>query len=110
MIGPAHHALAKRLSSLLQPFLDLNSSHCINDFSTFEQTIQQLHLLPEAIFLCFFDISNLFTNISPSETIDICADSLYYYELVMPTIPKALFTELPNALTTSVEFSFSSTA
>ena len=69
-------------------------------------TKQQFHLDPAITFFYSFDISNLFTNITPAEAIQIFADTLYNSELTLPTIPTARLAELLMAATTLVEFSF----
>ena len=64
--------------------------------------MQDLNADSEAIFLCSFNTSSLFTNIPL--TTQICADILYNNEFVWSL--KALFTEVLTGTTTSVEFSF----
>ena len=41
---------------------------------------------PDESFLCSFDISSLFTNIPLNETIQICADTLYEDDRIVPPI------------------------
>ena len=77
MIGSSQHQLAKYLSSILQPVLELYSEHCVKDSFTFTNTLRNLNRNPMDSFLCSFDITSLFTNVPLSETIQICADSLY---------------------------------
>ena len=77
--------------------------------SLFAKNMQHLNLDSEAIFLCPFDITRLFTNISLKGTIQIEADTLYKSEFIPPTIPKALFAEILSTATTSIEFSFNNT-
>ena len=62
--------------------------------------MQHFDLDPEAIFLCCFDIFSLFTNMPLRETIQISGDTLSNNEFVLPTIPKAIFTEILTAATT----------
>ena len=108
-IGSAHHKWAKYLTSILQSVLDLHSSYYLQGSFTFAENIQHLNLDPEAIILCFFDISSLFTNILVKEIIQICVGILYNNEIVPPPIPKAFFPEIATAATTSVEFNFNNT-
>ena len=56
--------------------------------------------------MCSFDICSLFTCVSILETVDICADMLYWSYLTPPDIPEEVFVELMKFATTSVEFSF----
>ena len=62
MTGSSHHELGKWLASLLQPVLERFSSHCISDSFTFAKTMQNLDFDPD-VFMCFFDLSSLFTNV-----------------------------------------------
>ena len=56
--------------------------------------------------MCSFDICSLFTCVPILETIDICADMLYWSYLTPPDIPEVVFVELMKFATTSIEFSF----
>ena len=67
------------------------------------------HVNPEANFLCYFDISSIFSNIPREDTIQACAGTLYNQKLAPPTILNAFFIELLTAAALSVEFSFNST-
>jgi len=60
-------------------------------------------------FLCSFDISILYTNVSLAETIQICTDTLNNRKLIPLDFPKNIFIELMNIATSSVEFSFNNT-
>ena len=86
MTGSSHHELDKWLAGLLQPVLEQFSSHCISDSFTFAKTMQNLDINPN-VFMCFFDVSSLFTNVSLDETIIICSGALYSlihaYELML---------------------------
>ena len=84
MIGSAQHELAKFFSATLQPVQDLFSSNFTKDSFSFAQKMQQLTFDPDDCFLCFFDISSLFTNVPLAETIQICADTLYDGDLSPP--------------------------
>ena len=53
-----------------------------------------------------FDVSSLFTNVLPDETIKICADVLYDNLESQPCIPKEGFVELMHSATSAVELSF----
>ena len=63
MIGSAQHELAKFLTALLQPVLELYSTNCINDSFSFAEMIQQLKVNSNNSILCSFDICSLFTNV-----------------------------------------------
>ena len=107
MIGSSQHQLAKYLSALLQPVLEIYSNNCIKDSFLFTKEIQQLKLKPDKSFLCSFDISSLFTNVPLAETIQICADTLYEDDRIAPpTLPKDIFVQLMTAVTSCVEFSY----
>ena len=71
MIGSSQHQLAKYLSALFQPVLEIYSNNCIKDYFLFAEEIRQLKLKPDESFLCSFDISSLFTNVPLDETIQI---------------------------------------
>ena len=48
-----------------------------------------------------------FTNVPLTETIQICADTLYEdHRIVPPTFPKDIFVQLMTAATSYIEFSF----
>ena len=61
------------------------------------------------VYLCSFDISSLFTSVPLKETIGICAEALYKDPSSTPPIPQAVFIELMESATSSVEFSFNDT-
>ena len=109
MVGSSHHELAKWLASILQPVLEQFSTNCIKDSFTFAQTMQDLRLEGKDVYLCSFDISSLFTNVPLKETIGICAEALYKDPSSTPPIPQAVFIELMESATSSVEFSFNDT-
>ena len=102
MIGSSQHELAKWLCTILQLVLDRYLACCIKDSFTSAKTIQELTTDSDQTFLCFFDISSLFTNIPLEETIQICADSLFESNLTPPMIDKGVFIELMNIATTSL--------
>ena len=98
---------SKYLSALLQPVLEIYSNNCIKDSFLFVEEIRQLKLKPDESFLCFFDISSLFTNVPLAETIQVCADTPYEDDrIVPPTLPKDIFVQLMTAATFCVEFNF----
>ena len=74
MIGSSHHELGKWLAGLLPPMLERVSSNCILD--SFVKTMQNLDINPN-VFVCSFDGSNLFTNVSLDKTIKIYSVALY---------------------------------
>ena len=71
--------------------------------------MQDLRLEGKDVYLCSFDISSLFTNVSLKETIRICAEALYKDPSSAPPIHQAVFIELMESATSSVEFSFNDT-
>ena len=62
--------------------------------------------MKESVFLCSYDVCSLFTNVPLAETIEICANALYDGDLTPPPFPRAVFVELMQTATSSVEFSF----
>ena len=92
-IGSSQHKLAKWLAEILVPVLKLYSSNCVKDSFTFANIIQNCNLKPAKSFLCYFDISSLFTNVPFDETIEICADALYRGQLDCPLFPEDTFRE-----------------
>ena len=105
MIGSAQHELAKYLSFILQPVLDLYSfTNCVKNSFIFAPTIRNLS--PKSTFLCSVDINSLFPNISLDETINICAEVLYNSDLTPPSFSKDTFCQLMHSATKFVEFSF----
>ena len=108
MTGPFHRELGKWLASLLQPVLERFSSHCISDSFRYAKTMQNLDIDPN-VFMCSFDVSSLFTNVTLDETIKICSEALYHQSNSRPVIPKNVFVELMKSATSSVEVSFNNT-
>ena len=106
MAGSAQHQLAQWLTSVIDPVLSLYSTYCISDSFTFADKIKTFNFFP-SVFLCFYDVCSLFTNVPLADTIEICADALYDSELTPPPFPRAVFVELMQTATSSVEFSFS---
>ena len=74
MTGSAQHELAKYLSFILKPVLNLYSINCVKESFIFAQTIRDFKL--ESTIICSFNISSLFTNVALNETINICAKVL----------------------------------
>ena len=109
MTGSAQQQLAKWLTSLLDPVLQLFYTNCISDSFTFVQNLRNFQFPTSSPFLCSFDISSLFTNVPLQETIEICANALYDDDLVLPPFPRKIFIELMQTATSSVEFSFNDT-
>ena len=108
MTGLSHHELGKWLAGLLQPVLKRFSLHCISDSFTFAKTIQNLDIDPN-VFMCFFDVSSLFTNVPLDETIKIRSNALYDDFDLQLLMPKDVFVELMKSATSSVEFSINNT-
>ena len=71
--------------------------------------MQDLRLEGKDVYLCSFDILSLFTNVPPKKTIGICAKALYKDPSFTPPIPQAVFIELMESATSSVQFSFNDT-
>ena len=105
MAGLSHHELGWWLAGVLKPVLERFSSHCISDLFTFAKTMRNLDIDPN-VFMCSFDVSNLFTKVLLDETIKICADALHDDSDLQPAIPKDVFVEFMKSATSSVEFSF----
>ena len=105
MTGSALHQLAQWLTSFIDPVLSLYSIHCISDSFTFADQVKTFNF-PPSVYIYSYDVCNLFTNVPLPETIEICADALYNGELTPPPFSRAVFVELMQTATSSVEFSF----
>ena len=105
MTGSAQHQLAQWLTSVIDPVLSLYSTYCISDSFTFADKVKTFNF-PPSVFLCSYDVCRLFTNVPLAETIEICANALYDGELTPPPFSRAVFVELMQTATSSVEFSF----
>jgi len=68
MTGSAQHELAKWLTCLLQPVHQDLSANRMSDSFTFVEEVRNFTFSPTTVFLCSFDISNLFTNVPLAET------------------------------------------
>ena len=53
--------------------------------------MQDLRLEGKDVYLCSFDISSLFTNVTLKETIGICAEALHKDPSSAPPTPKAIY-------------------
>ena len=69
--------------SVVDPVLSLHSTHCISDSFTFADKVKTFNF-PPSVFLCFYDVRSLFTNVPLAETIEICTNVLYDWELTPP--------------------------
>ena len=109
MVNAPQHAMARWLSKILQPVLNKFSDHTVKDSFSFCSNLERFEQETKATetYMCSFDVVSLFTNIPLADTIQICVDTLYRDEnLVPPTIPETLFRKLLMKATTEVEFSF----
>ena len=68
MTGSAHHQLAQWLTSVIDHVLLLYSTNCISDSFTFADKVKTFNF-PPSVFLCSYDVCNLFTNVPLAETI-----------------------------------------
>ena len=105
MTSSAQHQLSQWLTSVIDPVLSLYSTHRIFDSFTFADKVKTFNC-PLSVFLCSYDVCSLFTNVPLAETIEICADALFNGELTPPPFSRAVFVELMQTTTSSVEFSF----
>jgi len=70
--------------------MHIYSSNCVKDSFFFAHEVKQLDIDPLNSFLCSFDISSLFTNVSLVETIQIYNGKL----ILQLDFPKDNFIEL----------------
>ena len=108
MTGLGQYQLAQWLTSVIDPVLSLYSTHCISDSLTFADKVKTFNF-PPSVFLCSYDVPSLLGNVPLAETIEICADALYNGVRTPPPFPRAVFVELMQTATSSVEFSFNNT-
>ena len=87
IIGSAQYQLAKWLTSLLDPVLQLFFMNCIPHSFTFVETLRKFQFFTSSLFLCSFDICSLFTNVFLQETIEICTNALYDDDLIPLRFP-----------------------
>ena len=106
MTSSAQHQLAKYLSSLSNLFSLFIRATAYGDSFTFADIIKTSNLDPSSVFLCSFDISSLFTNVPPTETIQVCADALYSSKHPSAPFLRQIFVELMEMATSFLEFSF----
>ena len=99
MTGSAQRQLAKWLTFLLDPVLQLSSTNCIPDSFIFAETLKNFQFPTSSSFLCSFDISSLFTNVPLQETIEICAVVLYGDNLAPTPFSRKFFIELMQTAT-----------
>ena len=66
MTGLAQIQLAKWLTSLLQPVLQILSSNCVSNSFTFVKEVRKFTFSPSSVFICSFDIlSPMFRFLKP---------------------------------------------
>ena len=90
------------MNSLLKPALNFFSRYIVKD--SFEYVVELKHQKANDIFLFFFEVKSLFTNVPLNEVIDICANTLY--SLDNPIRKITSFILLIKLATKKVEFSF----
>ena len=105
MTGSAQYQLAQWLASVIDPVFSLYSTHCISHSFTFTDRVRTFNF-PSSVFLCFYDVCSLFTYVPLAEIIEICAEAMHNVELTPPSFSLAIFVELMQTATSSVEFSF----
>ena len=105
MTSSAQHQLPQWLTSVIDPVPSLLSTYCNSDFFTFADKIKTI-IFFQSVFLCSYDVFSLFTDVLLAETIEICTDALYNDEFTPPPFPCAIFVELKQTATSSIEFSF----
>ena len=94
---------------MLHPVLEQFSTNRIKDSFTFAPTMQDLRLERKQVRLYSFYISSLFANVPFKKTIAICAETLYKDPSFTLPILQAVFMELMESASSSVEFSFNYT-
>ena len=94
MIRSSRHEPNKYIAELLTPVLKLYSSNRMKDSFIFVNFIKSCNFEPTRTFLCYFDISSLFTNMPLDDAIGICVDALYRGHLDYPPFPGDTFEEL----------------
>ena len=104
MTGSAQHQLAQWLTSVIDLVLSHYSYPLCFQFLCFTDKVRTFNF-PPSVFLCSCDVCSLFTNVSPAETIRICAD-LYNGKLTPPPLLSCSFCSDMQTATFSVEFSF----
>ena len=108
MTDLSHHELNWWLAGLLQLVLEWFLSHCISDWFTFVNTMQNLDN-DHNVFMCSFDVSSCFTFVGFDETAKICSEALCDKFNSQPVTKKDMIIELMKSITSSVEFSFNNT-
>ena len=87
MAGSAKNQLAKWFPSVLDLVLQLFSTNCIPDASTFVETLRNVQFPTLSSFLCSFDIKPLYQR-SHEQTIEINFNTFLDGNLVLPFFPK----------------------
>ena len=83
--------------------------NCIPDSFTYVEILRNFLFSSSLPFLCFFDISSLFTKVPRQESMEIYANTFYDDNLVPPPFLRKMFIELMQTTTSSVEISFNNT-
>ena len=107
MVGSAQHEMARWLKEFLEPVLERYSSRLVKDTFSFCEVLHQYGEVGEDTFMCSFDVKSLFTNVPILETIQICLDTLYRSDdVIPPPIDETILKKLLLRCTREVEFSF----
>ncbi|XP_065193140.1 uncharacterized protein LOC135824335 [Sycon ciliatum] len=107
MTGSAEYRISKWLCMMIQPVLDFYCKHNVKDTFQFVEILHE-NPVPSSAHMCSFDVVSLFTNVPLSETINICAETLYHNKEIkdVPWLSEAAFRRLMLMVTSGVEFSF----
>ena len=104
-IGTPTYKLAKFLVPIIAP-ITINE-YTVRDSFTFAKEISDSSFnFPEGIFMTSFDAESLFTNIPLTETVDICANSLYGDEESSVSLNREDFKTLLSTAVRDVPFIF----
>ena len=109
MVNAPQQELAKWLAELLKPVVLKYSKHTVKDSFEFCLILDECSATQNLseTYMCSFDIVSLFTNVPLRATLDICLNTLYRdQDVVPPPIPENLLEKLLIKSTTDVEFSF----
>lgn len=109
MVNAPQHEMAKWLTEILRPVVTKYSTYLVKDTFEFCEHIQKFTQEQDtsSLFMCSFDVTNLFTNVPLDETLGLCLDTLYRDNTVpTPRIPERFLAKLLAKATTEVEFSF----
>ena len=109
MTDSAQHQLALWLTSVIDPFLSLYSTHCISDSFTFANKVEIFLTFLHLSFSAFMTSATFSLTFRLQKSLKSALMLWYNGELTPSSFPRSIFVELTQTTTSSDEFSSNNT-